>query len=158
MKPFSPPPLGRTSRWIGAALIAGAIVVLMSEASSASLCQSAAQPIKPNVPIATSTGIEELPQEQYAERMRTFGHLPTMTREYVFGRKIPYPATDRLGHVRVEASRPELTPAPAHTSAVNTARPTIVKSESKPRSSQAKAHVKRKPGRAGAEPQATDPN
>lgn len=65
------------------------------------------------VPVATARGIEQVPQRDYAERTNSLGHLPTKSREYVFGRTIPVPLTDREGRIQVLGAGPELSPLPA---------------------------------------------
>lgn len=139
-------------RWSGPCVIACAIGIAAVPGRAASLCQRAtAAPSNATVPVATADGIDEVPQEQYAERMRTLGYLPEMTREYVFGRKIPYPATDRLGHVRVDGSDTELTPGSEQTSAVGIAPPAAAKPEPKLRPHHARGPVSKKDAIPGAE-------
>jgi acyl-CoA thioesterase I len=65
------------------------------------------------VPVATSRGIEPMTPAQYAATVRGLGRLPTLSKAYVFGRRIPQPRTDKDGRIRVLETSLRSTPVPA---------------------------------------------
>jgi hypothetical protein len=58
------------------------------------------------VPVATDAGIRPMLQRDYESYVRSMGHLPVMSKAYVFGRTIPQPKTDKLGHIHLSAGPP----------------------------------------------------
>lgn len=58
------------------------------------------------IPVATRDGIRCFNDTQYAQYVHSMGHLPVMSNAYVFGRTIPPPKTDSLGHIRVSNPKP----------------------------------------------------
>ena len=58
------------------------------------------EPAKP-IPVATVDGVKPMTFEQYHEYTRHMGHLPVMTKSYIFGSTIPMPKTDKDGHIHV---------------------------------------------------------
>jgi hypothetical protein len=58
------------------------------------------------VPVATDAGISLMAQRDYEIYVRSMGHLPVMSKAYVFGRTIPQPKTDKFGHIRLPEAPP----------------------------------------------------
>lgn len=56
------------------------------------------------IPVAGPAGVAVLSQKQYERDIEQLGHLPSLSKSYVFGHKIPRPKTDKAGHILV--SRP----------------------------------------------------
>ena len=53
------------------------------------------------IPVATTDRNYTLKQQEYEQFTRDMGHLPTMSREYIFGQKIAQPKTDQFGHIHL---------------------------------------------------------
>jgi hypothetical protein len=53
------------------------------------------------IPVATETGIAPMNQRDYDEYVKSMGHLPVMSKTYIFGQKIPQPKTDKQGHIHL---------------------------------------------------------
>ncbi len=51
------------------------------------------------IPVATPTGIIHMSQSEYEAYIKSMRHLPVMSKDYVFGRNIPQPKTDKDGHI-----------------------------------------------------------
>src|SRR5215470_4607322 len=66
-----------------------------------------------SIPVATAAGVVCLSQRQYDDRIRAVGHLPLMTRSYVFGHTIPMPKTDKFGYIHLSHPDP-VAPHGAH--------------------------------------------
>jgi hypothetical protein len=58
------------------------------------------------IPVATDAGLILMTQQQYEAYVRPMGHLPVMSKAYIFGQKIPLPKTDKSGHVHVSEPAP----------------------------------------------------
>jgi hypothetical protein len=58
------------------------------------------------IPVATDAGVIPMTQRDYDEYVKSMGHLPVMSRTYVFGQKIPLPKTDKLGHIHLSDPTP----------------------------------------------------
>ena len=56
------------------------------------------------IPVATDAGVKCVTARGYTAYTRDMGHLPIMTKEYIFGRTIPMPKTDKSGHVILPSS------------------------------------------------------
>jgi len=63
----------------------------------------AAQVNEALIPVATDAGIRVMAQRDYEVYVRSMGHLPVLSKVYVFGRSIPQPQTDRSGHIHLSA-------------------------------------------------------
>jgi hypothetical protein len=63
---------------------------------------------EPPIPVATDAGVIPMTQRDYDEYVKSMGHLPVMSKTYIFGQKIPLPKTDKLGHIHLS----DPTPAP----------------------------------------------
>jgi hypothetical protein len=53
------------------------------------------------IPVATVSGIVSMDDQEYGEKTRDIGHLPALSKSYIFGSSIPMPKTDHQGHIRV---------------------------------------------------------
>jgi hypothetical protein len=117
-------PLGRN--WLGrvVCIAAAALAVLVSSRQAPAQgpggvpAQDAR--MQPLVQVETPEGSMTLNLHEYEIFTRPMGHLPTMSREYIFGRKIPVPKTDQFGHIHLSnfgratgaaAAEPPPTPA-----------------------------------------------
>lgn len=58
------------------------------------------------IPVATDAGIKNMTQRDYEEYVKPMGHLPTMSKAYVFGHTIAQPKTDKLGHIHLSGAAP----------------------------------------------------
>jgi hypothetical protein len=58
------------------------------------------------IPVATDAGVIPMTQQQYDTYVRSMGHLPVMSKAYIFGQKIPLPKTDKAGHIHVSEPAP----------------------------------------------------
>ena len=62
------------------------------------------------IPVATEAGVIRMTQQEYDEHIGSIGHLPVMSRSYIFGHTIPMPNTDELGHIHVSHPLPAAVP------------------------------------------------
>jgi acyl-CoA thioesterase-1 len=53
------------------------------------------------IPVLTANGIVSMTQDQYEQYTRQMGHLPVMSKSYIFGNTIAMPKTDKNGHVHI---------------------------------------------------------
>lgn len=53
------------------------------------------------IPVATDAGVVPMTQRDYDEYVQSMGHLPVMSKTYIFGQKIPLPKTDKQGHIHL---------------------------------------------------------
>jgi hypothetical protein len=58
------------------------------------------------IPIATDAGVKHMSQREYDGYVRSMGHLPVMSKTYIFGQKIPLPKTDKSGHIHLSDPTP----------------------------------------------------
>jgi hypothetical protein len=86
-------------------------LVLCLQSASATKGGSAAPPPKPllqseetPIPVATGTGIVPMTQQDYETYIKSMGHLPVMSKAYIFGRTVPQPKTDKNGHIHVSGT------------------------------------------------------
>jgi len=68
--------------------------------------QTAARQEEALIPVATEGGLIYMTQQAYDEYVKSMGHLPEMSKQYVFGRKIPLPKTDKAGHIHLSDPAP----------------------------------------------------
>jgi hypothetical protein len=61
------------------------------------------------VPVATNASIVPMKLQEYEKYVQSMGHLPVMSKAYVFGHTIPQPETDKLGHLHPSVSPPVAT-------------------------------------------------
>ena len=61
---------------------------------------------EPPIPVATDAGVVPMTQRAYDEYVKPMGHLPVMSKTYIFGQKIPLPKTDKLGHIHLSDPAP----------------------------------------------------
>ena len=61
---------------------------------------------EPPIPVATDAGVVPMSQRAYDEYVQSMGHLPVMSKTYIFGQKIPLPKTDKLGHIHLSDPAP----------------------------------------------------
>ena len=125
---MSAAPLGRN--WLGrvVCIAAAALVVLVSSRQAPAQdpggvpAQDAR--MQPLVQVETTERSMTLNLHEYEVFTRPMGHLPTMSREYIFGRKIPVPKTDQFGHIHLSdfgtATGAAAEPPPAPASPVTT--------------------------------------
>jgi hypothetical protein len=66
---------------------------------AADLSRTASSPGKQQIPVATGNGIVLMSPDEYWEYVKPMGHLPILSKSYVFGRTIPMPRTDKFGHI-----------------------------------------------------------
>jgi hypothetical protein len=74
---------------------------------------ASARPPKPvahneeaSIPVATDAGIAPMSQRDYNNYVKPMGHLPVMSKTYVFGHTIPLPKTDKFGHIHLPTATP----------------------------------------------------
>ena len=67
---------------------------------------AAPMPEGTSIPVATDAGVIPMSQRQYDEYIRPMGHLPIMSRSYIFGHTIPRPNTDKFGHIHLSNPSP----------------------------------------------------
>jgi hypothetical protein len=60
------------------------------------------------IPVAEDVGVGfvRMTQQEYDEYVKSMGHLPVMSKEYIFGKKIPLPKTDEAGHIHLSDPAP----------------------------------------------------
>ena len=58
------------------------------------------------IPVATDAGVKHMSQREYDAYVRSMGHLPVMSKTYIFGQKIPLPKTDKSGHIHLSGPTP----------------------------------------------------
>jgi hypothetical protein len=63
-------------------------------------------PEQTSIPVATGTGIVPMSQSKYDEYVKSMGHLPVMTKSYIFGHTIQQPKTDKDGNIHVSNPPP----------------------------------------------------
>jgi hypothetical protein len=68
---------------------------------SASAVAAAPCEIERLIPVATLAGVVRMTERDYDSYVAPMGHLPVLSREYVFGRTIPQPKTDKHGHIHL---------------------------------------------------------
>lgn len=54
-----------------------------------------------NIPVLTMKGIVWMTATEYEHHTNSMGHLPVMSRSYIFGNTIPLPQTDKDGHIHL---------------------------------------------------------
>jgi hypothetical protein len=94
-------------------LLLSLVLFLQPEIAAAKEDGAAARPPKaaidneqPPIPVATDTGIRRMTQRDYDDYVRPMGHLPVMSKTYIFGNTIPLPKTDKFGHIHVFGAAP----------------------------------------------------
>jgi hypothetical protein len=65
------------------------------------------------IPVATDAGVKHMSQREYDGYVRSMGHLPVMSKTYIFGQKIPLPKTDKSGHIHLSDPTPAAPPKSA---------------------------------------------
>jgi hypothetical protein len=95
------------------------------------------------IPVTTVNGVQPMTSKQYDEYTRQMGHLPVMSKSYIFGHTIPMPKTDKNGHINLSdtaqgtgeppgTARQPTTRAAAASCSVSALRPSRSKSRALP--------------------------
>jgi hypothetical protein len=76
-------------------------IAAANKTSTTAPAKVATHPEETPIPVATDAGVIPMTQRDYDEYVKTMGHLPVMSKAYIFGQKIPLPKTDKLGHIHL---------------------------------------------------------